>query len=211
MIRSNVRGQASSSSRSASERIRDEWAVATRNGRRWPGLAQRHDRPGGHGLGPVHVGVDDVGADLGEVRGKGRDRDRVVGLVDDQDRDTGAQELAHGTPRRQRDDRDVVASRVDPGDQGVEVLLGAAVGAGGEDLDDADATAWNASAAEAASRQRIPGHRCAHLRTPVADEQALDGLVVGAPLVLVGLVAAQEVEPAPTGREGPLDEGVDHQ
>ena len=30
------------------------------------------------GLGAVHVGVDDVGADLGEVRRERPDRDRVV-------------------------------------------------------------------------------------------------------------------------------------
>ena len=75
------------------------------------GLAEGEDRPGRDGLGAVHVGVDDVGADLGQVRGQRADRDRVVGLVDDEDRDAGALELADGAPRRERDDRDVVARR----------------------------------------------------------------------------------------------------
>ena len=46
-------------------------------------LAEGDDRPGGDGLGPEHVGVDDVGADLGQVRGQGADGDGVVRLVDD--------------------------------------------------------------------------------------------------------------------------------
>ena len=146
-------------------------------------------------LGAVHVGVDDVGADLGQVRRQRADGDRVVGLVDDQDVDAGALELADGTPRRERDDRDVVARRVDAGDQRVEVLLGAAVGAGREDLDDADrpppASVGRVDGLEAGierARARSSSDRSSH-------EHALDRLVHRAPLVLVGLVAAQEVEP----------------
>ena len=73
------------------------------------GLAQRDDRAGGDRLGAVHVGVDDVGPDLGEVGGQGADRDRVVRVVDDEDGDAGPLELAHGAARRQRHHRHVVA------------------------------------------------------------------------------------------------------
>ena len=50
------------------------------------GLAEGDDRPGRDRLGAVHVGVDDVGPDLGQVGGQGPDRDRVVRLLDDEDR-----------------------------------------------------------------------------------------------------------------------------
>src|SRR4029077_14341362 len=68
------------------------------------------------------------------------DGDRVVWLVDDEDAHTGALELEHGTPRRQRDDRDVIAGRVDPGHEREEMLLRATVGARRKHLDDADAS-----------------------------------------------------------------------
>ena len=62
-------------------------------------LGEREDGPGRDGLGPEHVGVDDVRANLGEMSGEGSDADRVIRLVDDEDRDPGALELADGTPR----------------------------------------------------------------------------------------------------------------
>ena len=111
------------------------------------------------------------GADVGEVRGEGADGDRVVGLVDDEDRDAGPLELAHGAARRQRDDRDVVPLAVEPGHEVVEVLLGAAARAGGEHLDDADALARRAApGARTGSRQgsqaeRGGAHRAAVRRT----------------------------------------------
>ena len=105
-------------------------------------LDERQDGTRGDGLGPEHVGMDDVRTDLGQVGRQGTDADRVIGLVDDEDRDPGALELANGTPRRQGHDRDVVALRVHPGEQRVEVLLGAAVRTGREDLDDADPAAF---------------------------------------------------------------------
>ena len=43
-----------------------------------------------------------------------------------------------------------------------------------------------------------------------SDEQPLDRLVDGAPLVLVGLVAAQEVEPADAALERAPDVALDH-
>ena len=42
------------------------------------GLAERDDRPCRHRLGAVHVGVDDVGADLGQVGRERTDGDRVI-------------------------------------------------------------------------------------------------------------------------------------
>ena len=113
-------------------------------------LLEGQDGPRGDGLGAVHVGVDDVRPDLAQVRGQRADGDRVVHLVDDEDGDAGPLELADGTPRRQRHDRDVVAIVVHPGHQRVEMLLGATVRAGREDLDDADAVA---------TRQRRSGDR----------------------------------------------------
>ena len=50
----------------------------------------------------------------------------------------GPLELAHGAAGRQGHDRHVVAGGVDPADERVQVLLGAAVRAGRQDLDDAD-------------------------------------------------------------------------
>ena len=143
------------------------------------GLAEGDDRARRDGLGAVHVGVDDVGPDLGQVGRQGPDRDRVVGLLDDEDRDAGPLELADGAARRERDDRDVVARRVDPGHERVEVLLGAAVRAGREDLDDADPPrAGERRARRRASRHGIPGQRGAHARPfRPPDEQPLDRLV----------------------------------
>ena len=46
-----------------------------------------------------------------EVRGERADRDRVVGLVDHEDIEPGALQLAHGAAGRERHDRDVVARR----------------------------------------------------------------------------------------------------
>ena len=66
------------------------------------GLAERDDRAGRDGLGAVHVGVDDVGTELREVSREGADRDRIVGLVDDQHAHARALELADRAPRRQR-------------------------------------------------------------------------------------------------------------
>jgi hypothetical protein len=104
-------------------------------------LAQGDDRAGRDGLRPVHVGVDDVRPDLGQVGRQGPDRDGVIRFIDDQDGEAGPLELAHGAARREGDDRHVVAAGVHPRDQSEEMFLGAAVGAGREDLDDPDAAA----------------------------------------------------------------------
>ncbi len=52
-------------------------------------LAEGHDGARPDRVGAVHVGVEDVGAHLGQVRRQRADRDRVVDLVDDEDRDAG--------------------------------------------------------------------------------------------------------------------------
>ena len=104
-------------------------------------LAQGDRRARPDQLGPVHVVVDDLRPELGQERRHGPRGDGVVGLVDDRDRDPVPLELADAAALRQGHDVDVVAVRVDPGEQPQDVLLGAAVGARGEDLDDADAAA----------------------------------------------------------------------
>ena len=69
--------------------------------------------------------------------------------------------LRTALPGRQRHDRDVVALVVDPGHERLEVLLGAAIGAGREDLDDADPAAGehrSLDRLEAGVRWRRGGH-----------------------------------------------------
>ena len=198
--------------RSSDERTRLEWTVATRYGRRWPISARAMAARVADGLGAVHVGVDDVRPDLGQVRRQRADGDRVVGLVDDEDRDAGALELADGAARRERDDRHVVARRVDAASTS------------------ANRCSWappfvpvaRTSTTRIAIAGRGPGARRPRGRDrtglvalivsrPSSDEQPLDRLVDRAPLVLVGLVAAQEVEPPHARGEGALDVGVDHE
>ncbi len=65
--------------------------------------------------------------------------------------------LRTALPGRQRHDRDVVAVRVHPGDEPVQVLLGAAVRAGREDLDDADPTCRPSAPSGTVSRQGSGG------------------------------------------------------
>ena len=176
------------------------------------GLAEGDDRAGRDGLGAVHVGVDDVRPDLGQVGGQGPDRDGVVRVVDDEDRDAGALELAHRAAGRQRHDRHVVAGGIHPGHEREEVLLGAAVGAGREDLDDADPPpAGEVGTLERRQAADPTAAGALMSAVPSSDEQPLDRLVDRAPLVLVGLVAAQEVEPPDAGRQGTLDQRVDHE
>ena len=144
----------------------------------------------------------------------------VVGLVDDLDRDAQAGQLADAAAVREGHDADVVALAVHPPEEAVQVLLGAAVGAGRQDLEHADPR--RARLLEPADRLAagIVGggdrHRASRPSRPgrVAGprhEDPLDRLVDRAPLVLVRLVAAQEVEPATTGRDGRLHELCDHE
>ena len=127
------------------------------------------------------------------------DRGGVVRLVDDGHIEAVALELADGAPAGQRDDRRLVVGRVEP-------ATSARTGAPGR-------RRWcrsrgsrrrgrgraRASGSARAGRGRDPRSAGAPIRLAAAvvapDEQALDRLVDRAPLVLVGLVAAQEVEP----------------
>ena len=132
-------------------------------------LGEGHRCAGADGLGPEHVVVDDLRALLGEVRGQRADGDRVVRLVDDEHREARLLELADGTPRGERHDRDVVAAVIHAGHERVQVLLRAAVGAGREDLDDADASAADERRAlddlEAGIRRGRGAHRASRRRT----------------------------------------------
>ena len=157
------------------------------------GLAQRDRRLRAHELRAVHVVVDDVRADVREVRGEDPRRDRVVVLVDDRHVDARALELAHGRPAGERHDRHVVDGLVHPGHEVVDVLLGTAVGARRHDLDDADAVAPGHGPTAHRREAGVPGGLRAHRRLCSSDQQPLDWPVHGAPLVLVGLVAAEEV------------------
>ena len=82
--------------------------------------------------------MDHVGPDEPEMVDDCANGRTIVGLVDDGDIDPVALHLAHGAAGRQGDDRALVMRRVEPGHQAEHVLLGAAVGARGEDLNDAD-------------------------------------------------------------------------
>src|SRR6185369_1125529 len=60
-------------------------------------------------------------------------------------------------------------------------------------------------------RQASHGTGALMSAVPASDEDPLNGLVDRAPVVLVRLVAAQEVEPWHAGGQGARDHGVDHQ
>ena len=135
------------------------------------GLAERDRRLRAHDLGAVHVVVDDVRADVGEVGGERRGRDRVVGLVDDRDVDArparacGRAARATATrPRRRsasgpcRDTRLKTCSWAPP------------LVPGRHDLDDADALAPARRAvrrmgARQGSQAGCGRHRCSVRRT----------------------------------------------
>jgi hypothetical protein len=129
-----------------------------------PGMAgprHREHRLRPDHVGAVHVGVDDVRPDAGQIRGQRGDRGRVVGLVDERDGEPGPLQLAHGAAGRQGDDARVEPRRIEPAHQPEHVLLGAAVRAGREDLDDADPVAPGGALAVDRGQAWIPapGHR----------------------------------------------------
>ena len=109
-------------------------------------LAQRDRGLRPHDLRAVHVVVDHVRPGVREVGGQDAGGDGVVRLVDDHGVDAVALQLADRAAGRERDDGDVVEVAVQPRDQVEHVLLGAAVGAGGHDLDHAHALAARARA-----------------------------------------------------------------
>jgi hypothetical protein len=129
-------------------------------------LSGRGQRPGrlrADHLGAVHVVVDDVGLDGCEMRGDDLDRGGVVHVVEDARRDAGALEPADGGAVAEREHRHVVARGVDAGHEVEDVLLGAAAGAGREQLDDADATAARRQReAENGLEARVAGERRGH-------------------------------------------------
>ncbi len=131
---------------------------------RTPDLAERDRRPRPDELGAVHVVVDDLRPKVAHQGGQRAGRDRVVRLVDDRDRDAVALELADGAPVGERHDMDVVAGRVDPGQEAVDVLLGAAVRAGREELQDPDAAARDRRPGDGVETG-IAGTRSAHRPT----------------------------------------------
>ena len=132
------------------------------------GLAQRDDGARRDRLGAIHVGVDDVRPDFREMGCQGTHGDDVVRLIDDEDRDARLLELADGTAGRQGDDRHVVARGVHPGDQGIQVFLGAAVGPGREDLHDSDPSTTGQAGPLERCQARIPGQGGTHLNPPFA-------------------------------------------
>jgi hypothetical protein len=119
---------------------------------------------GAHDVSPVHVGVDHVGPDQRQVGRHRADRVGVIGLVDDGDVEAGPLELADGTPRRQRHDRCLIAGPVETAEEREEMLLGAAVRAGCEDLDDADARRTGHREVLERGEARVPGDGRAHQR-----------------------------------------------
>jgi len=103
-----------------------------------PDLTERDGRARPDELGAIHVVVDHIRPDVDKMRREGTGGDRVVVLVDDQDVEPRTLQLADGTPRRQRHDRDIESTVVHPVDQAEDMLLRPAARSGREDLDDAD-------------------------------------------------------------------------
>ena len=178
------------------------------------------------GPGADHLGPDTCGCGRSPARtapsslGQRLDGQPSSGSSMTADVDAGLLQPADAAAVRERDDADVVAGRVEPRDERVDVLLRAAVGAGGHDLDDAHAPAVErlarrpARSAQGSPRPwSAPISSCLLRGRPVPaplHEQALDRRVDRAPLVLVGLVAAQEVEAGSAELDGSLDVAGDH-
>ena len=160
------------------------------------GLAQRDRRLRAHDLGAVHVVVDDLGADVDQVRGEDAGRDRVVGLVDHASPGCrAARACARRCPARARRPR----RRSARGPCARSGCTGAPARrrwcrSRGPRRRGSDRSAARWIAARARGRGCSRRWASSALRSP--NEHPLDWLVDGAPLVLVGLVAAQEVEPA---------------
>ncbi len=103
-----------------------------------PDLPERDRGPSPDELGTVHVGVEDVGADIDQVRGQGRDRGGIVRLVDDENVKPGALQFPDCAPRRERHDRYVEPALVESTDEAEHMLLRPAIRSCREQLDDAD-------------------------------------------------------------------------
>ena len=106
------------------------------DGRHDDGRPGRDGRPRSEHLGPIHVGVDEVDLLAPEPCGELADRELVIGLVEDVDRHSQrAQALDRGA-RRKREGADLVARTVEAEEQPGVALLGAAVAAGRQQLQD---------------------------------------------------------------------------
>ena len=101
------------------------------------------------------------GSNGGQLVGQGPDGQPIVGLVDDGRFDAGLLQPPDAAAVRQRNDPDVVAGRVQPRHEREDVLLRAAVRAGGHDLDDAHPPAgeWPAHILIRAGSDRRPSRR----------------------------------------------------
>ena len=104
----------------------------------------RHDHRGAGGdrrprpdhLGAEHVRVDEVDLLAPQPGHELADGDLVIGLVEHLDRDAERAEALHGRAGRQREGADLVSRSVQAEQQSGVALLGAAVAAGREQLED---------------------------------------------------------------------------
>ena len=107
----------------------------------------RHDDRGAGGdrrprpdhLGAEHVRVDEVDLLAPQPGHELADGDLVIGRVEHLDRDAERAEALHGRACRQREGADLVSGSVQAEQQSGVALLGAAVAAGREQLEDARA------------------------------------------------------------------------
>ena len=107
----------------------------------------RHDHRGAGGdrrprpdhLGAEHVRVDEVDLLAPQPGHELADGDLVIGRVEHVHRDAERAEALHGRARRQREGADLVSGSVQAEQQSGVALLGAAVAAGREQLEDARA------------------------------------------------------------------------
>ena len=168
MSRSNCGVSSSSAWRSASERTRLECAVAMRYGRRWPAS------PRAMTARAATVSARYMWAWTTSARTSARWAARAPTAIESSGSSMTRTatprplELAHGAPRRQRDDRDVVAGRIEPRHEREEVFLRAAVRARREHLDDPDAMPARQLRTLDRGEARVERERCAHLSRPAA-------------------------------------------
>ncbi len=102
-----------------------------------------HRRAGGNGgagpdhLGAEHVGVDEVDLVVAQPAGELADGELVIGRVDDVDRDTQRPQPLDGRAGGQREGAHVVSATIQSQQEPGVALLGAAVPAGRQQLEDA--------------------------------------------------------------------------
>ena len=106
-----------------------------------PLFAEMEGGLGANDLGPIHMVVHDFGLEGGQLLGQRKHGQTVVRLVDHRGFDARFLQPSNAAAVRERDDPDVVAGRVQPRCEREDVLLRAAVGAGGHDLHDPNTAA----------------------------------------------------------------------